>query len=212
MKLTERERPTVGWHLPPEIWTQIFTLIVREEIARMSRKLCEKDFNRRTKTTFRELPACYVLSRVCRNWHGTVRDLVENAKWTRFHYAAFWNDGQDEPFFFPQGPITLDKVENLQLTTGSSHVEQLLSMVPNVRRLIFSKTPPNAFFEAASKHCPAVHHITQSQDELFPSPQLDPGVLKTALSRWHSAGFGGVRQLELDSDLVVDDDLLTSIM
>ncbi|KAI8818844.1 uncharacterized protein EV422DRAFT_537022 [Fimicolochytrium jonesii] len=216
--------------LPVELWRRILDSFVREDLG----EVAPQDWERKACSPGPALPRCFILSQVCPQWETLVTHCIRAARLAEV--TLEWDQSNDEVVFTPGAQNLRDVLTlNIRGAVGAkppASWTKWLGSVPNVRRIHVSHVPPNAFFDAASKCCPAVTTITGKDwlgqghsaqgTYVYVDPEtgtatpatlgVDAKLLGIALSRWHAAGFGGLHHLHMRWDVRIDDTLLTTMM
>ncbi|KAI8594117.1 hypothetical protein BDZ88DRAFT_435561 [Geranomyces variabilis] len=98
-------------------------------------------------------------------------------------------------------------------------LEPVFATACNVRRLRVDAVAPNQTIELASRLCPAVCTFAMADfaydmtDLAVDSPwDVDSRIVEEALTRWHAAGYGGVRNIFLAFYADFDDEFALSLI
>ncbi|KAJ3150035.1 hypothetical protein HDU86_006759 [Geranomyces michiganensis] len=202
-------------HLLPELWSLILSLFVREELAAIS-TMAWQYF-----AAYELLPATVLrLCGVAHSWRAIVRSICAETR--NANLCLDWDRETKRliPYSYRAVPPPVTRAFRLEIgfdkipadecneIAQSSTFAHVLAAAKNVRRLCIQSDHAKTFIPLAARLCPSLlsfelkgRPYSRNPDEFL----VDPRILEQALTRWHDAGYGGLRNLLLESGCHMDD-------
>ncbi|KAJ3173549.1 hypothetical protein HDU88_002635 [Geranomyces variabilis] len=204
-----------------ELWWRILPPIVIDELLAVTPDDWETFRGRLFPAT--ALPECCRLRCVSRSWNTIIQSTCADAR--NAEVRVHWDRETKRLTPLPNGAafslfVSLDNITCDEWATDYSYaLEPVFAAACNVRRLRVDAAMPNQTIELASRLCPAVCTFEMA-DFAYDTTDLHMGttrdvdnrILEEALTRWHAAGYGGIRNISLCIAVDFDDQFALSLI